>query len=231
MWFVYLFKKENMVFSPIRTANLRADVVAQIRQAIIEGQLKPGDHIIEKMITDQLGVSRTPVREALLLLESEGLIVSTPHRGSFVRTFNRADVHEIFTMRTSLENLAGELIIKRISDEEIADLGGLIRQQREAIDRGDFKDVRTIDMAFHRTLIDHAGHSLLKKSWEAIVAQIAALLYLRAEAFPNYDEYLAVQDHEAILSAYIARDHARVAAENRRINDRVANECIASLKS
>lgn len=220
-----------MVFSPIRATNLRAEVVEQIREAIVNGQLKPGDHIVEKMITDQLGVSRTPVREALIILESEGLIVSSPHRGSFVRTFTPADVTEIFTMRTALENLAAELIIDKLTDADLTYFAGLIQQQREAIDRHDFKKVRSIDMSFHRGLIDRAEHPLLKKNWEAIVAQIAALLYLRAEAIPNYDEYLAVRDHQAILDAYTARDPARVGAENRRINERVAGECLLGVKS
>ncbi len=219
-----------MVFSPIRATNLRAEVVEQIRGAIVNGQLKPGDHIVEKMITEQLGVSRTPVREALILLESEGLIVSSLHRGSFVRTFIPADVTEIFTMRTALENLAAELIIDRLTDADLTHFAGLIQRQREVIDQHDFKNVRSIDMSFHRGFIDRAEHPLLKKNWEAIVAQIAALLYLRAEAIPNYDEYRAVRDHQAILDAYAAHDLARVAAENRRINERVAGECMLSVR-
>ena len=92
----------------IHPVSLRDQVVDQIRTAIIQGQLKPGDHIVKQDLTDLLGVSRTPVREALLLLEQEGLVTSIPNRGFFVRVFTEQDVEHIFSMRTTLENFAGE---------------------------------------------------------------------------------------------------------------------------
>ncbi len=220
-----------MTFSPIRTTNLRAQVVAQIRQAIINGQLKPGDHIVEKMITDLVGVSRTPVREALILLESEGLIESVTNKGSFVRTFTVNDVNAIFTMRTALENFAADLSIAQMTEQDHQYFADLIQKQLDAIDADDFRSVRSIDMSFHRAFIDRAKHPLLKKSWEAIVAQIAALLYVRAEAIPDYDEYLAVRDHQAILDAYRSYDIERVRIENDRINTRVAQECVESVRA
>src|SRR5688572_3458655 len=98
-----------MTFSQIRAMNLREQVVEQIRTAIIEGRLKPNDHIVESSLTQMLGISRTPVREALILLEQDGLVVSYPNRGSYVRNFTSQDVDEVFSMRTMLENFAGEL--------------------------------------------------------------------------------------------------------------------------
>jgi DNA-binding GntR family transcriptional regulator len=93
------------VFSQIRAVSLREQVAEQIRIAIIEGRLKPNDHIVESQLTEQLGVSRTPVREALILLESESLVVSIPNRGCFVRAFSTDDVRALFSMRIVLENL------------------------------------------------------------------------------------------------------------------------------
>lgn len=221
---------EDMSFSVIQPVSLREQVVEQIRTAIIEGRLKPGDHIVENSLTAQLGVSRTPVREALILLERDGLVVSQPHRGSFVRSFTEADVEAIFSMRTNLENFAAERIIQSLDDEDFARLYGSIEQQRAAIARGDFKQVRSIDMSFHQYIVDRSQHAILAQNWRQIVAQIAAVLYIRAEGIPDYDEYLAIRDHTAIVDAYARRDLEAVMHLNRQVNQRVANECTFSIR-
>ncbi|NJR12421.1 GntR family transcriptional regulator [bacterium] len=214
-----------MPFETIQSVNLREQVVEQIRTAIIEGRLRPNDHIVENTLTAQLGVSRTPVREALILLERDGLIVSYPHRGSYVRNFTVQDVEEIFTMRIALENFAGDCILHSLTSDECDTLENFIHRQKDAIVAADFKTVRSIDMSFHEYLIERANHALLKRNWRQIVAQIAAVLYLRAEVIPNYDEYLAIRDHQTIVDAYRQRDLAALHATNARVNRRVAEEC------
>lgn len=218
-------------FKQIQPVSLRELVVEQVRKAIIEGHLKPNDHIVEATLTQQLGVSRTPVREALILLEREGLVVTSRNRGSFVRAYNEKDIEAIFTMRTTLENFAGELIIDKMTPEDHEKLDRFIQEQENYIRKGSFKDVRTIDMSFHQTIINYSEHYLLIKSWSEIVAQIAALLYIRAEAIPTYDEYHAIRDHRSIVDAFKAHDLNRLRAENKRINDRVCSECLFAIKS
>ncbi len=217
-------------FSPIKATSLREKVAEQIRTAIIEGRLKPNDHIVESSLTQQLGVSRTPVREALILLEREALIVSYPHRGSYVRAFNTDDVEAIFTMRTTLENFAAELIMDRLSEDDFAQLERLIERQRRFIDQGDFKQVRSTDMSFHAYLVNHAGHPVLYRNWQEIVAQVAAVLYLRADALADMDEYRAISDHQAIVAALRKGDMEHLRAENKRINRRVMDECKLALQ-
>lgn len=218
-----------VVLSPIRPVSLREQVVEQIRTAIIEGRLQPNDHITEMTLTEQLGVSRTPVREALILLEREGLVISAPNRGCFVRAFNRHDIGEIFSMRTALENFAGEVIIERLTRKDYDYLRAMIEEQRQSIEADDFKKVRSIDMAFHRFLVMQSGHAMLVRSWTEIVAQIAALLHMRRKAMPEYDEYLAIRDHQAIVDAYASRDLERLKALNQQINQRVAGECLGAV--
>ncbi len=213
-----------MTFSPIQSMTLRNQVVEQIRTAIIEGQLRPDDHIAESSIAEQMQVSRTPVREALILLEQQGLVISYPNRGYFVQAFSQEDVMEIFSMRTNLENFAAELNIDRLNEQDFQILGDMINRQHAAIDNGDFKQVRSIDMNFHRYLVSYSGHSRLMQHWIELVAQIAALLYIRADGF-EYDEHLAIKDHRLILAAYQARDLDAVIQHNRAINNRVSREC------
>jgi DNA-binding GntR family transcriptional regulator len=213
------------ILSKIRHISLREQVAEEIRTAIIEGRLRPNDHIPEIALTEQLGVSRTPVREALILLEREALVVSVPNRGCFVRAFNEEDVGNIFSMRTTLENFAAEIIIDKLTTKELDHLQDLIERQRSYVAQNDFKLLRSADMAFHQFLTSFSNHPMLMRSWQEIVAQVAALLYLRAEYYPNYDEFLAIRDHQGILDAYRVRNLDEVKAENLRINERVAGEC------
>lgn len=218
------------VFSQIRPINLREQVADEIRTAIIEGRLKPNDHVTETTLTRELGVSRTPVREALIILEREALIVSVPNRGCFVRAFNEDDIEALFSMRTTLENFTAELVINRLTTADFDHLQSLITSQRIYIEQNDFKQVRRTDMAFHQHLINRSNHPMLVRNWQEIVAQIAAVLYLRAEAQPDYNEYLAIEDHQAILEAYRACNLEQVKRENQRINERVAAECKAAVR-
>ena len=219
-----------VVFAQIRALNLREQVAEQVRTAIIEGRLKPNDHIVETVLTEQLGVSRTPIREALILLEREELVVSIPNRGFYVRAFNEQEISALFSMRTTLENFAAELIIEKLSAEDYSQLAQLIDQQALYIQQNAFKYVHSADMAFHPYLVYASNHPILMRSWQEIVAQVAAVLYLRAEAKPNVDENLAISDHQSILNAYQQRDLERVKSENRRINRRVEQQCIQAVQ-
>jgi DNA-binding GntR family transcriptional regulator len=217
------------MLTTVRPINLREQVVESIRTAIIEGKLKPGDHMVEAQLTKQLGVSRTPLREALILLEREGLVESIPNRGAFVRRFDVDDVAMIFSMRSVLENFAAERIIDRLTKDDFGQLEHLIDKQQRYIDQQDFKNARSADMAFHHYFIRRSEHALLERNWLEIVAQIAALLYLRAEAMPDCDEMLAVSDHHAIVDAYRQHDLAAVKRINQQINARVSAECQQAL--
>jgi len=219
------------VLSQIRPVNLREQVVEQIRAAIIEGRLKPNDHITEAALTVELGVSRTPVREALIILEREALIVSIPNRGSFVRAFSEEDVKAVFSMRITLENFAAELVVDHLVERDFAHLESLIEKQRAAIEQGDFRQVRRVDMSFHQYIVNASGHPLLMRNWQEIVAQVAAILFLRAEAMPDYDETHAIEDHHTLLKLFRARHLEGIRLENRRINNRVMEECIAAVRT
>ncbi len=228
---LYVCNGESMSFTRIQKGNVRDSVVKQIRQAIIEGHLKPDDHIVEISLTKELGVSRTPVREALLLLEREGLVVTQTNRGSFVRSFTVDDIEEIFSMRISMENFAAQQNIDRLSDDDFKQMYEFLASQEAAIQADNFEQVRSIDMNFHRFIINRSGHRLLARHWEEIVAQIAALLFFRAEVFPDYDEMLAIRDHKRIIEAYHQRDLDSLYAANQQINNRVCTECVNAVKA
>jgi len=102
---------EAQVFNRIRPRTLRADIVDMLKDAIVSGKLEHVEHLKENLIAEQMSVSRIPVREAFRQLEQEGLIVSIPNQGSFVKVFDEKDIKEIFTLRGALESLACELVL------------------------------------------------------------------------------------------------------------------------
>jgi DNA-binding GntR family transcriptional regulator len=148
-----------------------------------------------------------------------------------VRKFDLSDVNPVFSMRIALENFAADLIIKALTKSDFERLELLIEEQRRYIRAKDFKHVRATDMNFHRYFIERSEHPLLIRNWSEIVAQIAALLYMRAEAMPNYNEFLALADHKRILEAYKTKNLAKVKALNKQINERVEGECRKSLEA
>jgi DNA-binding GntR family transcriptional regulator len=220
-----------MLLKSVRPINLREQVVESIRMAIIEGRLKPNDHITEATLTEALGVSRTPIREALILLEREGLIIATPNKGCVVRAFTARDVGEIFSLRTALENFAGTLALTPMQPEDYAHLRASIESQRQALERRDMKAVRSIDMAFHEYIVTKSDHAMLMRNWREIVAQIAAILYIRADANRDYDESQSLRDHGAIVQALEDHDLPRLIDLNTQINRRVALECQRAIET
>lgn len=209
---------------------LRTEVVDILRDAIVSGQLRPGEHLKENAIAAQLSVSRSPVREAFRQLEQEGLLISIPNQGSFVRSFDEKDVREIFTLRAVLEELACEIVLKNglFDDSDLARLDGYLEQQREAIKAEDFALLTDLDMEFHEYLCKKSGFERLLQMWQGLEAQIQVLFYQRFEALAEVPQTVDT-DHSRILEALRQGDLALYAQVNREINDRVAEECIQIL--
>ena len=102
---------------------LRDVVFENLREAIVEGRLKPGQRLMEVQLAEQLGVSRTPVREAIRKLELEGLVVMLPRKGAYVANMSLKDLIDVLEIRASLEGLAASLAAERITDEDIKKFG------------------------------------------------------------------------------------------------------------
>lgn len=214
------------LFSKATSRTLRTEVVDMIRDAIMTGKLKPGEHLKETVLAKQMSVSRSPVREALRQLEQEGLILSIPNQGSFVKVFDEKDIEEIFTLRATLEDLACEIVLKG-GKLQLADLERLetyIEQQREAVDARDFDRLTKLDMDFHEFICRKSEFERLLKMWQSLRAQIQVLFYQRYETF---DEVLPTvdTDHSAILEALRRGDAEQFSQINKEVNARVAEEC------
>ena len=129
------------------------DVVSEaLRQAIKEGILKPGERLMEIQLADELGVSRTPIREAIRKLELEGFVVMIPRRGTYVADISLKDVVQVFEIRSALEELAAGLAAERITPDELEELERILVEINEYIDRDEFDKIVDTDIRFHGVL-------------------------------------------------------------------------------
>jgi DNA-binding GntR family transcriptional regulator len=199
-----------MTLNQINNKPLREQVLEALRDAIIHGDLKPGQAIVEADLAAQLGVSRAPIREALQILNSEGLLETIPYHGTTVRQLTRTDIEELYSLRSVLEAFAVRRIIAHRNPEDVAILQGHFEEMLTNADAGDLKRVNEIDRAFHDSLIQLSQHSLLVLIWNGValrVRQVMALLNQR-----NTDLKQIAYNHLPIIEAIAAGDEDQAVA-------------------
>jgi len=176
------------VFKQVPHKSLREVALSAIRQAISGGDLKPGQRLVESDIAEQMGISRAPVREALRQLETEGLVVSEPHRGTFVAEVSATDLWEIYTLRAAVESLAVRVVTEKAAAETLAQLQQAVADMAQAAREGDLSRLAALDMAFHETLCRASGHSRLLAAWLSMIAQIRIFIDLTSTLYLPADE-------------------------------------------
>jgi DNA-binding GntR family transcriptional regulator len=207
---------------PIHITSL-ADVVAdRIRKAIITGELNPGERLSEPALAAQLGVSRSPVREALQILKADGLVVEYPNRSSYVWLPTTGDIDEIFSLRIMIETLASEWLVEHLSGEDVRALEGIIDEERRAIAAKDLIAIMETDKHFHEYICYRSKHSRLKDWWNQLMWQWEAVLYRRIRNNPEQVLPTVIEDHSAILEAIKTHNLKQVGDLHRSINQRVA---------
>ena len=131
---------------------LREIVGDTLRQAIVDGIFKPGERLMEIQLADEMGVSRTPVREAIRKLEIEGFVALVPRRGTYVSDISVKDITDVYEIRIALDVLAAGLCAERITDEEVVRLRMLLDDIDRHIRNGEFDQIVEVDSAFHDIL-------------------------------------------------------------------------------
>ena len=202
-----------------------------LREAITNGSLTPGTHLKENELAEQMSVSRSPVREALRQLEQEGLILSIPNQGCFVKTYNETEIEEIFALRGAMENLACELLINDdvLGDVDWAELDVLIHKQRQAADTLAYDQLIKLDMDFHEYICRMTGYHRLLQMWQSLRSQIQVLFYQRILAYEWVPDTVD-RDHSAIVKALKQGDLDLVIQVNKEIYTRVARECVEAFR-
>lgn len=182
------------------------DVVSGIRDLIVEGDLPAGERISERELCDRFGVSRTPLREALKVLASEGLVELTPNRGARVIRLTEQDAADMFEVMGTLEGLAGELAASRITDEELAEIKAMHYQMALHQARRELMPYFRLNQAIHSKIFEISRNRTLIAVYNGLAGRIRRPRYLANISTPRWTE--ALKEHEAILAALETRDGA-----------------------
>ncbi len=189
---------------------LPAKAVDALRQMILDGELPPGARLSERALGERLGVSRTPLREALRMLASEGLVRHEPNRGAVVAPLDRADIEATFELLAALEGLAGELAAQRIDDAQLAEIKALHFEMRAHHARGDRAAYFRANQDIHRHIAAAAANPVLVETFERLNARVKRVRYAANLTPERWAK--AVEEHERMIAALDARDGAALRA-------------------
>ncbi|MFC2968025.1 GntR family transcriptional regulator [Acidimangrovimonas pyrenivorans] len=205
-------KKASPHFAPLARDALSQRIARLLTDAIVSGQLKPGDRVAESVVARDLGVSRAPVREAARLLESTGLLVSQPNRGFFVRTVTAEDLDSLYELRICIEREAAARLVRAGAQHEV--IPQLRRQIEEMLAlsaQEQLFDQVVVDLEFHRLICAASGNSRFLAVFEQIASEIRACVALIERML--YDEPGQIaQNHYLIIDALETGDEAEVRA-------------------
>lgn len=183
---------------------LRDVVFHTLRQDILRGDLKPGERLMEMALAERLGVSRTPIREAMRKLELEGLVVMIPRRGAQVANITEKDLNDVLEVRIALENMAMEKACDRMTEEELSRLEEAARYFEKATAEGDLVKMAETDMAFHEIIYQASENRRLIQVLNNIKEQIYRyrVEYLKEEETRN----TLVREHKELTEALRAHN-------------------------
>lgn len=198
-----------MKVPPLKRKSLRDAVIQTIEEALLSGELQPGDRIIEADLAQQAGISRGPVREAIRQLVGEGVLTSYPSRGTFVTRWTPRAVQEAYSLRAVLEQLAIREAAQRVTPEEIAQLQATVDEMDRRAKADDVRALVRLDVQFHEQLYALSQHALLQRMLSQLRRQLYALMGLD-QGFALHRAQIAA-DHQAIVDALRAGDAAQAA--------------------
>ena len=193
---------------------LREVVCETLRDAVRRGILQPGERLMEIQLAEDLGVSRTPVREAIRKLEMEGYVIMMPRRGTYVADLSIRDINEVFEIRTSLESLASGLAAERINEDELEKLQRLLVEIGAYIKSGDMDSIVRTDTEFHDLLYQASRNSRLVGIISNLREQLTRFR-TTSMSFPGRLK-ATLEEHRKIVEAIAQGDEkaARKAAEH-----------------
>ena len=190
---------DNLTLNMDAYLPLRDVVFNTLREAILKGELKPGERLMELQLASKLGVSRTPIREAIRMLEQEGLAVTMPRKGAEVAKMTLKDMEDVLEVREALDELAAKIACKKISDDELANLKTIKDEFKRSMDSGDVKKIAEEDVKFHDAIYEATNNAKLVSMMNNIREQMYRyrVEYLKEEQTRN----LLVSEHEELVKA------------------------------
>ncbi|QHW33088.1 GntR family transcriptional regulator [Paenibacillus rhizovicinus] len=196
---------DNFSFKEQKPTSLRHRITDDIRNAILNGQLKPGDKLRESAIAKEMGVSRGPIREAMRTLEQEGLLHSSPYKETVVAEFSQEEVIEVLIpIRLTIELFAIRSGLSQMTDADFAHMQTFVDGIREAVEREDPAGIVNNDIAFHEYIIQASRASNVMNIWSSIVNRIRLHFFIQN---PMYSDPRQIyEEHDILLQAMRAKD-------------------------
>jgi DNA-binding GntR family transcriptional regulator len=195
--------------APVENLTLWQRVYDHLRAEILSGRLEPGAELAEVALSEQLGVSRGPLREAIGRLASEGLVTVRPRRGAVVRSLSKAEFVELYQVREALEMLAVRLAVPRLGPEDVAALEELVATMAAHAERGEVAEFFEANSTFHLRLVEASGNAKLLELYEQLLAQLGRYRLRSLSLRGNLER--SVAEHAAILRAAKRSDADRAA--------------------
>jgi DNA-binding GntR family transcriptional regulator len=190
------------------TRNASSAATELIRQAIIDGRLPPGRRLKEEELARELGISRTPVREALLMLNAEGLVDATPNRGAVVRSHSAEDLDDLYQLRALLEGYSTRRAATRLSDDAIRGLRESCERFEGLLDAGaEMSEVVNENLAFHQAILERAGSARLISMVRQVIE--LPLVYRSYVWYSPEQQRISAHYHRQITRALETRDAER----------------------
>lgn len=183
---------------------LAVELTDKLRTLIMEGELKPGEKVPERLLTERFGVSRTPVREAVKILAAEGLVVLVQNRGAVVSELTVSELEEVFPVLAALESVVGEIACKQATGEEIAAIRQLNDEMHRAYNTGDRPTYFELNQNIHAALLAAARNPTLTQQHQMVARRASRARYQANLTQERWGE--AMKEHDAMLAALEARD-------------------------
>jgi len=204
-------------FQPPSLVDMAAEA---LRRMIIGGDLMPGDRVVENQLTKEFGISRPPLREALRVLEREGLVRQLPRKGAIVTPLTLHDVYEIFSLRWEYELLAMRLAIPVRPSARLDRVHAAVAAMQAAADAGDEPEYGRRSFEFHLSLVALSGHHRLEEAYRSLQLQMQLCMAMNRRARVDEDLPQDVGRHRRLLELVEAGDRAAVEHELARHGDR-----------
>lgn len=195
---------KRLAQSPLEKRPLyRDEIKDMLTEMILGGDLKPGDRIVETQLARELGVSQSPIREAIRELEVLGLVINMPFKGTVVRGSTVKEIKDVYVTRASLESTAVRLAVQNADDVDVARLMDILKQMQDAAANDDYHEYVRIDVSFHEHLVGLSGNGILEHLWSQ--CSIRSITHMGTRR--SGSDLVALADrHIGICEALASRD-------------------------
>jgi len=200
--------QKKKTIAPVKRSSLTQQVTLKLRQAILDGRIKAGERIIEEEIAAMMKTSRGPVRDSLIELEHEGLVIRERNRGAMVVNVSAKDVEEVWNLRIALESLALRYAMERATKEDLEKLEGIVKEISAGL-KGEYPIEKAVDLdlKFHEQVVLMSGLKRLISFWQGLKSQIWFLIFSMG-LFNDVETFSKRSDasHRVLLDAIAAKD-------------------------